>query len=116
MTDDLDLQSLVTEQPAEPVATPIPRRDERVFTATYSATGRRKNATARVILTPGSGTITINEKPVAEYLPVESLVMMVNSPFEVTQLNNRFDVTVNAQGGGIAGQAGARKRFQFSKR
>ena len=108
MTDNLDIQSLVTETPApSPVVTPIPRRDERVFTATYSATGRRKCSTARVILTPGAGTIIINEKPVAQYLPIESLVTMVTSPFVVTQLAGRFDVRVNAQGGGVSGQAGA---------
>lgn len=84
-----------------------PKRDERVFSASYTATGRRKNAVARVVLKPGSGKILINNRPVEQYLPTAILVQAVNEPFMVTQLKGRFDATVTATGGGFAGQAGA---------
>lgn len=82
-------------------------RTERVFAASYAATGRRKNAVARVILRPGTGKIVINNRDVEEYLPTALLVQAVHEPFEVTQLQGRFDAIVTARGGGFAGQAGA---------
>jgi len=88
------------------VAGPV-TREERVFSASYTATGRRKNAVARVVLKPGSGKITINNRLVEEYLPTAILVQAVNEPFAVTQLKGRFDAVVTARGGGFAGQAGA---------
>jgi small subunit ribosomal protein S9 len=110
---DTDLQPVdvqpvtVVDEAAQAAATAAPRRDERVFTATYSATGRRKSAIARVVLTPGAGAIVINGKPVAEYLPTDALVRLVNEPFAITQLAGRFDVRVRTSGGGFSGQAGA---------
>jgi small subunit ribosomal protein S9 len=93
---------------SEPVTVAKPeRRDDRVFTATYSATGRRKSSVARVILTPGGGVITVNNKPLSQYLPTAMLVKYVQQPFEVTQLGGRFDVRANTRGGGFSGQAGA---------
>jgi small subunit ribosomal protein S9 len=89
------------------LATKPERRDDRVFTATYTATGRRKRSVARVILTPGAGAISINDKTAREYLPTEMLTQYVNEPFDVTQLGGRFDVSANAHGGGFSGQAGA---------
>lgn len=76
-------------------------------TVTYQGTGRRKSSVARVYLTPGTGNITINHKPIDEYLPSELLRMDVRSPFEVTSTQGTFDVNVNVRGGGLAGQAGA---------
>lgn len=72
------------------------------------ATGKRKNAAARVYLGPGSGTITINRKPMDVYLGGrQTLRMIIHQPFELTETMGKFDVLVNVDGGGISGQAGA---------
>lgn len=76
-------------------------------TAKYYATGHRKNATAKVWLTPGTGSITINEKSAAEYLGRKTLEMIIRQPLEVVEAVGKFDVLVVASGGGISGQAGA---------
>lgn len=73
----------------------------------YRGTGRRKSSVARVILTPGTGNITINDKNAKEYLPSDVLLMIVNQPLELTNTADKFDVKVNVYGGGISGQAGA---------
>ncbi|HET6644577.1 MAG TPA: 30S ribosomal protein S9 [Fimbriimonadales bacterium] len=75
----------------------------------YYATGRRKNAIARVWLTPGTGEIKINEKPMAAYLGRKVLEMVVESPLKQVGLDGKIDVIADASGGGIAGQAGAVK-------
>ena len=73
----------------------------------YRGTGRRKSSVARVILTPGTGNITINDKNAKEYLPSDILLMIVNQPLELTNTADKFDVKVNVYGGGTSGQAGA---------
>ena len=73
----------------------------------YSATGRRKNSTARVRLVPGTGNIIFNNKDIAEYLPYESLHVIVKQPLEVTETTGSYDIMINVNGGGYAGQAGA---------
>lgn len=73
----------------------------------YSATGRRKNSTARVRLVPGTGKIIFNNKDIAEYLPYESLHVIVKQPLEVTETTGSYDILINVNGGGYAGQAGA---------
>ncbi|MCI3028420.1 MAG: 30S ribosomal protein S9 [Desemzia incerta] len=73
----------------------------------YSATGRRKNSTARVRLVPGTGNIIFNNKDIAEYLPYESLHVIVKQPLEVTETTGSYDILINVNGGGYAGQAGA---------
>ncbi len=70
-------------------------------------TGRRKTATARVFLRPGSGTITVNNRPLDEFFGRETGRMIVRQPLEAAQLTGRFDITVQVDGGGITGQAGA---------
>jgi small subunit ribosomal protein S9 len=75
--------------------------------ATQYGTGRRKTATARVYLKPGTGKITVNERPLDEFFGRETGRMMVRQPLEAVQLENRFDITVSVAGGGITGQAGA---------
>lgn len=74
---------------------------------TYIGTGRRKSSVARVFLTPGTGAMTINGKSIEEYLPLETLRMVVNSPLELTETVGQFDVKINVNGGGYTGQAGA---------
>ena len=73
----------------------------------YRGTGRRKNATARVYLRPGSGQITINRRLFENYFPNETLRMIIRQPLTLTETANRFDILVNVDGGGISGQAGA---------
>lgn len=74
---------------------------------TYYATGHRKNATARVWLSPGTGEITINRRPAGDYLGRKTLEMIIQEPFEVTDTVGKFDVMAIVMGGGVSGQAGA---------
>lgn len=76
-------------------------------TTQHYGTGRRKTSTARVFLRPGSGTITINERPIEASFPTETLRLVIRQPLVVTENLERFDVLATAAGGGIAGQAGA---------
>ena len=71
------------------------------------ATGKRKNAVARVWIMPGKGNITINDKPIDTYFARPVLKMIINQPFEITNRENEFDVVCTVQGGGLSGQAGA---------
>jgi small subunit ribosomal protein S9 len=70
-------------------------------------TGRRKTSAARVFLKPGTGKITVNERPLDEFFGRETGRMIVRQPLELVQLANKFDITVTVAGGGITGQAGA---------
>ena len=70
-------------------------------------TGRRKEATARVWVRPGTGKITINRRPIEGYFGRETLKMIVRQPFEVIEAMEKWDVNVNVAGGGLSGQAGA---------
>jgi len=74
---------------------------------TYIGTGRRKQAVARVFMTPGTGNLVVNGKTLADFLPYETLRMVVNSPLELTETLGQFDIKINVQGGGYTGQAGA---------
>lgn len=73
----------------------------------YFGTGRRKNSTARVILTPGTGQITINGKDITEYMPFSYLYVVIKQPLQVTETTESYDIRVNVNGGGFTGQAGA---------
>ncbi len=73
----------------------------------YYGTGRRKNATARVFLRPGTGEIQINKRPLDDYFRRESLKLMIRQPLLITETANKFDVRVRLSGGGTSGQAGA---------
>jgi small subunit ribosomal protein S9 len=73
----------------------------------YSATGRRKTSVARVVLTPGSGKIIVNKKPIEDYFPRETLRMMIRQPIELSGLSGKYDVIAKVVGGGLSGQAGA---------
>ena len=73
----------------------------------FQGTGRRKRSIARVRISLGQGVITINKKPIDEYFPRPTLQQMVRQPLEVTQSAARFNIDIKAEGGGIAGQAGA---------
>jgi small subunit ribosomal protein S9 len=73
----------------------------------FYGTGHRKNAVARVWLSPGEGKIVINKRPLEEYIPRPALQQSVREPFDVANVNVTFDVTATAAGGGVTGQADA---------
>ena len=73
------------------------------------ATGKRKDAVARVWVMPGKGNITINDKSMDEYFARPVLKMVINQPFVVANRENEFDVVCTVKGGGLSGQAGAIK-------
>ena len=73
----------------------------------FYGTGRRKKSVARVRLYPGSGAITINGRDIEDYFGLDTLKLIVNQPFAVTETEGKFDIVANVQGGGFSGQAGA---------
>ncbi|HKQ79159.1 MAG TPA: 30S ribosomal protein S9 [Blastocatellia bacterium] len=73
----------------------------------YYGTGRRKSATARVYLRPGSGNFKVNRISLETYFKNETLRMIIRQPLHLTDTLNKFDVLINVDGGGVAGQAGA---------
>lgn len=73
----------------------------------FDAVGRRKNATARVRITPGTGKRIINKVQMKKYLQRETLEMVVEQPLQTAGLSESIDVYVNVSGGGLSGQAGA---------
>ncbi len=75
----------------------------------YYGTGRRKNAIARVFLSPGSGAVKVNDQELGRYVGRKTLEMIVRQPLEITGTIGRFNVRATVSGGGVSGQAGAIK-------
>ncbi len=73
----------------------------------FYGTGRRKESKARVWITPGSGTFTVNNHSLDHYFSREVLHMLLKQPFETSETNNQYDVKATVKGGGLSGQAGA---------
>ncbi len=73
----------------------------------YNATGRRKESIAQVFMTPGTGNIIINKKPLDQYFPHETMKMIIQQPLSVVAVNGKYDITVRVKGGGYSGQAAA---------
>jgi small subunit ribosomal protein S9 len=73
----------------------------------YYGTGRRKTSTARVYLRPGTGEIKVNKRDFDTYFPNEALRMIIRQPLRLTDTAQKFNIFVNVDGGGVAGQAGA---------
>ena len=73
----------------------------------FYGTGRRKKSVARVRLYPGTGAITINGRDIDDYFGLETLKLVVNQPFSVTETMGKFDIVALVRGGGFSGQAGA---------
>ena len=73
----------------------------------FYGTGRRKKSVARVRLVPGNGKITINGRDIDNYFGLETMKLVVNQPFGVTNTVGKFDIICTVQGGGFSGQAGA---------
>ena len=103
-TTDAAPESFTTESSAETFSAPAPRE---IVTAPGAATGRRKEAIARVRLVPGSGRWVVNGKPLDVYFPNKVHQQSVNDPFVTIGAEDRFDVIARIHGGGISGQAGA---------
>ena len=104
---------LAAQQVTAPVGTaPTPteqvkREPKRDPWGRSYATGRRKNAVARVWIKPGKGEITVNNKKVVQYFARPVLRMLITQPFLVSDRYNQFDVFCTVTGGGLSGQAGA---------
>lgn len=89
-----------------PVSAETPAR-RPAMTAPGQATGRRKEAVARVRLVPGSGNWTVNGRSLEDYFPNKVHQQLVNDPFRTLELEGAYDVIARIDGGGVTGQAGA---------
>ena len=103
---DLKDLGLVTT-PAKPAAEQPQRQPQRDALGRSYATGRRKDAVARVWIKPGKGEITVNGKRVGQYFARPVLRMLITQPLLVADRYNQFDVICTVTGGGLSGQAGA---------
>ena len=103
------LQSLAElGQEAAPAAPEAPKHERKVDAQGRAyATGKRKDAVARVWIKPGPGQIVVNEKPVEQYFARPVLRMILQQPLHVANRAGQFDIIVTVAGGGLSGQAGA---------
>ncbi len=98
------------EAPVAPAAPPAPLREREVDAQGRSyATGRRKDAVARVWVKPGTGKITINGRDQEVYFARPTLRLVINQPFGIADREGQYDVIATVKGGGLSGQAGAVK-------
>ena len=74
----------------------------KIIHGRFYGTGKRKNAVARVFLSPGTGTVTVNGRTFEDYFPRDILRMIIEQPFGVIERNGQYDVRINVHGGGIA--------------
>lgn len=103
-------ESYIEEAPVAPAAPTMPLRDRIVDAQGRSyATGRRKNAVARVWIKPGSGKITVNGRDQDVYFARPTLRLVIDQPFVVSDRVAQYDVVCTVKGGGLSGQAGAVK-------
>ena len=113
MSEDLktldDLKSVVSGTAAETVAAAIVREPKRDALGRSYATGKRKNAIARVWIKPGTGKVIVNGREQAVYFARPVLRMILRQPFTVANVDGQFDVFATVVGGGLSGQAGAVK-------
>lgn len=103
-----DLKSAVAGTPAAAPEAPV-REAQRDALGRAYATGKRKDAVARVWIKPGSGKVTVNGKEMAAYFARPVLQMILRQPFQVAGVEGQFDVYATVAGGGLSGQAGAVK-------
>ena len=111
MADDLkSLDALKSAVSSAPVAAEAPaRQPQRDAQGRAYATGKRKDAVARVWIKPGSGKVTVNGKELKVYFARPVLQMILRQPFQVAGVEGQFDVMATVAGGGLSGQAGAVK-------
>src|SRR4051794_5052680 len=100
--DPAPIEPTAAEAPAE-----APRAPRAAIGGPVGATGRRKEAIARVRLVPGSGSWTINGRTLDDYFPNKVHQQIVNEPLKTLDVADRYDVLVRVSGGGVSGQAGA---------
>ncbi len=103
-----DLKSVVAGSAAA-VEVEAPREPQRDRLGRSYATGKRKDAVARVWIKPGSGKVTVNGKEMAQYFARPVLQMILKQPFQIANVEGQFDVLATVAGGGLSGQAGAVK-------
>lgn len=104
-----DLKSAVAGTPAAVVEDVTPREPVRDAQGRAYATGKRKDAVARVWIKAGSGKIVVNGKDMTAYFARPVLQLIVNQPFQVAGVEGQYDVYATVAGGGLSGQAGAVK-------
>lgn len=109
MADLQDLKELTGEATAAAEAAPVERTAVKDEQGRSYATGKRKDAVARVWIKPGSGKITVNGRDQEVYFARPTLRLIVNQPFQVACRENQYDVVATVKGGGLSGQAGAVK-------
>ena len=119
VSDLADLKDIAGAAPAAPVADATPtapaapaaplREQEIDAQGRAYATGRRKDAVARVWVKPGTGKITINGRDQEVYFARPTLRLIINQPFDITDRSGQYDVVATVKGGGLSGQAGAVK-------
>ena len=109
VTDLADLGE-IAEVPAAPAAPTMPLREKQVDAQGRAyATGRRKDAVARVWIKPGSGKIVVNGRDQEVYFARPTLRLVLNQPFQISEREGQYDVIATVKGGGLSGQAGAVK-------
>ena len=109
VTDLADLGEIV-EVPTAPVVPTMPLRDKQVDAQGRAyATGRRKDAVARVWIKPGSGKVVVNGRDQDVYFARPTLRLVLNQPFQISEREGQYDVIATVKGGGLSGQAGAVK-------
>ena len=104
-----DLKSAVAGSAPAAVAEAAPKAPVRDALGRSYATGKRKDAVARVWVKPGSGKVVVNGKEMAAYFARPVLQMILKQPFQVANVEGQFDVYATVAGGGLSGQAGAVK-------
>lgn len=103
-------QAVSAASPAEPKAMAAPLREQMLDKQGRAyATGRRKDAVARVWLKPGSGKITVNGRDQETYFARPTLRLVINQVFDITERRGQYDIVATVKGGGLSGQAGAVK-------
>ena len=107
LKDLSELKNASSETPAE--AAPAPREPQMDKLGRTYATGKRKDAIARVWIKPGKGDVQVNGKPMNDYFKRATLQMIVNQPFSLTEREGQYDAYITVHGGGLSGQAGAVK-------
>ena len=110
MADNAEIETEAVEVTEYSTETPVaaaPKAPRAILNVPGAAVGRRKQAIARVRLVPGSGTITVNGRELANYFPNKLHQQLINDPFTVLELGGAYDVVARISGGGPSGQAGA---------
>ncbi|MAB01407.1 MAG: 30S ribosomal protein S9 [Rhodobacteraceae bacterium] len=113
MSEDIksldELKSVVSGEEVAVEAAATPREPKRDSLGRSYATGKRKDAVARVWIKPGSGRVMVNGREMSVYFARPVLQMVLRQPFEIASVTGQFDVMATVKGGGLSGQAGAVK-------